>query len=122
VWQQPTKARPGLIDTGPKVLVNPKLVKHSSATQFGYEGCGSLPGIMAKVRRYKSVQMEYMNHITGKKEIVDLKDFEARIAQHEYEHLQGGSFLDTADIKTVIAVEEFRRLDKEARRKNKAKK
>ncbi|MEN9647569.1 MAG: hypothetical protein RLY57_373 [Candidatus Parcubacteria bacterium] len=117
VWQKPTKTRPNLIDTGPKVFVNPRIIEHSVGTEFGYEGCGSLPGIMAKVNRYKAIRIEYIDYISGKKELINLKGFEARIAQHECEHLEGGIFLDNADLSTITTTEEWKKMMKKKKGK-----
>ncbi|KAH9318827.1 hypothetical protein KI387_020596, partial [Taxus chinensis] len=69
------------------VLVNPEIYKFSQKTEVFTEGCLSFPEICADVERPLSVKIEARD-ITGKKFMLKLKEFQARIFQHEYDHLQ----------------------------------
>ncbi|PIQ87304.1 MAG: peptide deformylase [Candidatus Omnitrophica bacterium CG11_big_fil_rev_8_21_14_0_20_45_26] len=75
-----------------KVYVNPVVLK-SSGTQLGPEGCLSLPEVALEVRRFKHVELEYLDE-AGKKIREALDDFEARVIQHELDHLDGKLIID----------------------------
>lgn len=73
------------------VLVNPRISKYANKRYVYTEGCLSFPQIEADVERPVSVRIEAQN-IKGKKFSIHLKEFQARIFQHEYDHLQGTLF------------------------------
>lgn len=75
------------------IMINPILKEVSQDTAVGEEACISLPGIMGKVKRYKSIVVEYLD-IKGNKQKKKLKDFNAVIVQHEIDHLEGVLFTD----------------------------
>ena len=58
-----------------------------------WEGCLSVPDLRGQVPRYTQVRVEaYDRH--GKKLNYVAKDFQARVVQHECDHLLGKVFLD----------------------------
>nr|ABK24406.1 unknown [Picea sitchensis] len=69
------------------ILVNPEIYKYSKRKEVFTEGCLSFPEIYADVERPMSVKIEAWD-VKGKKFILSLKEFNARIFQHEYDHLQ----------------------------------
>lgn len=85
------------------VLVNPRIVKYGKSRDLFDEGCLSFPvlergpnqslTIEAEVERPKSVRIDAQD-IKGKKFSINLKDFQARIFQHEYDHLEGILYFD----------------------------
>jgi len=75
------------------VLVNPKIVAHSEETEIGEEGCLSVPGIYGPVKRYKWIIVEYQD-LNGRKKKEKFEDFDARVIQHEMDHLDGILFVD----------------------------
>ena len=62
--------------------------KISNETDEQWEGCLSIPGMLGLVKRYKKIKYEGldMNGNIIKKEAEGL---EARVVQHEYDHLMG---------------------------------
>lgn len=88
-----------------EVLINPKIIKKSKTKEKGWEGCLSIPGIRAKVPRYKSIEVEYTT-IDGSLKQVVFEDFIARIFQHEYDHLKGKVYLDRVEKNKEIVSEE----------------
>jgi peptide deformylase len=72
---------------GLTVLVDPQIVAGEGST-LGREGCLSIPQLTANVRRQASVTVR-----TRDAEF-HFEDFEARLAQHEIDHLSGILFLD----------------------------
>jgi peptide deformylase len=75
------------------VLINPKITPLSQHTDEDWEGCLSLPDLRGKVPRYTLVRIEAYDR-AGKKLNYIAKDFHARVAQHERDHLIGKVFLD----------------------------
>jgi len=75
------------------VMVNPKIVEFSSATDIEEEGCLSFPDMSGDVQRSKWIKVEAQN-LKGKKIKKKFKGWEARIFQHEYDHLDGTVYID----------------------------
>lgn len=75
------------------VLVNPQLVTRSDEVDTDDEGCLSMQGITVPVERAVSVRIEGRDE-TGKDVGYHLEGMAARIAQHEYDHLDGTLILD----------------------------
>ncbi len=76
-------------------LLNPEIVKTSSETLIGVEGCLSIPGLVGEVERYASVQVRGLNR-HGKPVKIKAEGWLARIFQHEIDHLNGVLFTDRA--------------------------
>lgn len=89
----------------PTVMINPKIIKNSKLKEIGWEGCLSIPGIRAKVPRYKKITIKYKT-INNEKKIEELEGFIARVFQHEYDHLKGLVFLDQIKSTKDIITEE----------------
>jgi len=81
------------VDDDPRVLVNPVLDEFSVETDEYDEGCLSVPGVTMPVERPISVRVRGLDEYG---EPVDfLADgFEARVIQHEKDHLDGVLIVD----------------------------
>lgn len=77
----------------PIVVCNPTLVISGNAIP-DREGCLSLPGIYEQVQRASHVNMQYREP-NGKSVELLLDLWDARVAQHEYDHLDGLMFFDS---------------------------
>jgi len=75
------------------VLLNPRLIKTSKEIITEDEGCLSVPGISAQVKRHISVTCEYHN-LKGEKTVLEARELLAKILQHEIDHLNGILFID----------------------------
>jgi peptide deformylase len=75
------------------VLINPKITPVTHSLEEDWEGCLSVPDLRGKVPRYTQVRIEAYDR-TGKPLNYVAKDFHARVAQHECDHLLGKVFLD----------------------------
>lgn len=73
-------------------LVNPVLTL-DRATELGDEGCLSFPGVWAEVSRAVGIHVEAQD-LTGAPLRLELRDYVARIVQHEFDHLEGILFVD----------------------------
>src|SRR5215510_16084000 len=67
------------------VVINPVVTPLSDEMEEGWEGCLSVPDMRGVVPRYTAVRLEYLDR-DGTRQVVDAKDFFARVAQHETDH------------------------------------
>jgi peptide deformylase len=77
-------------------LVNPRLVAADGVRVRGPEGCLSLPGLEAATPRYDRTVLEGRT-VTGEPLRVEGTGWFARCLQHEYDHLDGGLYVDRVD-------------------------
>ncbi len=92
------------------ILFNPKIIQYSEETVVMEEGCLSLPDQYADVERPKEIILEYMdeNEKILKKKI---DGFEARILQHEIDHLSGKLFVDyLSSLKRNVLIKKVKKL------------
>lgn len=76
-----------------RVMINPVVVSESPSMCEYNEGCLSVPGVYADVRRPESIIVEYYDENLEKKtETFDR--FGCRMVQHELSHLDGVLFVD----------------------------
>jgi peptide deformylase len=80
-------------ESDPVVLINPEIVPQGTATEEGWEGCLSIPDIRGMVPRYTDILVKALDR-EGKPIELRLKNFAARVAQHETDHLDGVLFFD----------------------------
>jgi peptide deformylase len=78
-----------------EVVVNPVLTPIGSEMKSAWEGCLSFPELLVLVPRHRSVRLDYVN-ASGEPQSRELHDFAARVAQHEFDHLNGVLTLDRA--------------------------
>ncbi len=74
-------------------LVNPEVEWRSSETEGMEEGCLSLPGVLAEVERPIHVRVRAQDE-RGEPILVEASGLEARVVQHEIDHLDGVLILD----------------------------
>jgi len=74
-------------------LVNPEIVESSEGKDMEIEGCLSFPGMNGPVQRSKWIKVKYQD-VKGKPKKKKFVGWEARIFQHEYDHLQGTVYID----------------------------
>jgi peptide deformylase len=70
------------------VLVNPELTPLADATEDGWEGCLSVPGLRGLVPRYRRLRYRGWD-IHGSPIDRTVEGFHARVVQHEVDHLDG---------------------------------
>ncbi|HSZ13529.1 MAG TPA: peptide deformylase [Solirubrobacteraceae bacterium] len=81
------------VDDPVVALVNPVLEWASEEMEPGNEGCLSLPGVHVEVERHAQVRVRARNE-TGRELELEVEGFEARVIQHEVDHLNGVLILD----------------------------
>ena len=75
-----------------KAFINPELSNFSGSSEME-EGCLSIPGVRAKVRRAASCTMKTLD-IDGNELVIDAVNLMATVFQHETDHLNGILFID----------------------------
>jgi peptide deformylase len=70
------------------VLVNPVITPLSDETQEGWEGCLSVPGMRGLVPRFTQLHYRGFDQY-GQPIDRTVRDFHARVVQHECDHLDG---------------------------------
>ncbi|KDP37110.1 hypothetical protein JCGZ_06166 [Jatropha curcas] len=86
------------------VILNPKLEKKSNRTAFFFEGCLSVDGFRAVVERYLDVEVTGLSRY-GQPIKVNASGWQARILQHECDHLDGTLYVDKMVPRTFRTIE-----------------
>jgi peptide deformylase len=94
-----------------RVFINPEILERKGAVE-DEEGCLSFPDLYAKVRRAKTVKVRAYN-LKGELREITESDLNARLWQHEVDHLNGILFIDKmgpiAKLASRGALKEFER-------------
>lgn len=90
----PTVAAP-LRRFGEVIVVNPKIVEYCKPTDIEIEGCLSSRSecCCGDIRRASEIFVEYQD-VKGRMNKMKLWGFEARVFQHEYDHIEGVLHID----------------------------
>jgi peptide deformylase len=80
-------------DDDPRALVNPVIVEHGEETLSDDEGCLSMQGVLVPVGRPATVTVEAKD-AEGTDVRLELAELDARVVQHELDHLDGVLILD----------------------------
>jgi peptide deformylase len=80
-------------DSDAVAIINPEIIPQGTETQEGWEGCLSIPDIRGMVPRFTDIVVRALDR-DGKPIELRLKNFAARVAQHETDHLDGVLFFD----------------------------
>jgi len=91
------------------VFINPEILVKGDQTVEGWEGCLSIPDIRGRVPRAQHVVVSALDRL-GKRFERELKDFAARVVQHENDHLDGVLFFDRMkSLESLTFLDEFSR-------------
>ena len=91
------------------VLINPEIIEFSTETAEYYEGCLSFASLRGLVLRSKHIVYKAMLP-SGKEICKEASGFEARIIQHETDHLNGTLFPSRMkDINQLAVFEELQK-------------
>ncbi|KAK3016693.1 hypothetical protein RJ639_007098 [Escallonia herrerae] len=86
------------------VILNPKLKKKGNKTALFFEGCLSVDGFRAVVERHLDVEVTGLD-CDGQPIKVNASGWQARILQHECDHLEGTIYVDKMTSRTFRTVE-----------------
>jgi len=90
------------------VIINPVLTLESPAEIEFFEGCLSLPGLVALVPRARKVKVECLDE-HGQAKLIRASGWYARILQHEIDHLSGALYVDRMRSVSLCSLENFTR-------------
>ncbi|MEI8064232.1 MAG: peptide deformylase [Verrucomicrobiota bacterium] len=103
-----------LNDWMPLTLLNPT-IQDSTGEVTGTEGCLSFPEISAKIRRAETVTV-HAHNLAGQELNFVATGLLARALQHEFDHLNGGLFIDRMDAATRASLAgKLKKLQKETK-------
>lgn len=91
-----------------QVLINPRIIEQSDQQAEFFEGCLSLAGFSALVKRSTQVAVEYLDQ-RGQSRRIEAQGWYARILQHEIDHLHGRLYIDRMDSRSFMTVENLTR-------------
>lgn len=77
-------------------MINPEIEFLNEELETGEEGCLSLPDLFKPVTRHKYVRVKYKD-LKNNEHILELEGLNARVIQHETDHLDGILFIDRID-------------------------
>lgn len=83
-------------ESEPRALINPELEWQSEEVDTSIEGCLSIPGVLLDIDRPTEVTVRALDS-AGQEVIIEASGHEARVIQHEIDHLDGVLILDRAD-------------------------
>ncbi|HRX68404.1 MAG TPA: peptide deformylase [Tenuifilaceae bacterium] len=83
----------GSVDRFKRAVINPEIISKSDETVIYSEGCLSIPEIYEEVVRPKKISVKYLDE-SFKQVEREIDGIEARIFQHEFDHLDGVLFVD----------------------------
>lgn len=75
------------LGTGPQTLINPEIVESDGEWVFD-EGCLSVPGLSWEIARPKTIHLVGRD-LDGNEVSIEADELEARLYQHELDHLNG---------------------------------
>ncbi len=90
------------------VLINPDIVEYSEETVEFFEGCLSVAGFSALVKRSRRVRVEYMDE-HGQPQQIQASGWFARILQHEIDHLNGRLYIDRMETRSFTSLDNMGR-------------
>jgi len=95
--------------TDATVVINPEIVANTATLEEGWEGCLSIPDIRGRVPRHTDITVRALDR-DGRTMELALKNFAARVAQHETDHLDGVLFFDRMkSMQTLTYLDEYSR-------------
>ena len=83
------------VGDGPQVIVNPQVIDSDGEWEFE-EGCLSVPGLSWDIVRPKQIHIVGRD-LDGNELSIDADELEARLFQHELDHLDGIMLLERLD-------------------------
>jgi peptide deformylase len=94
---------------GPRVVANPMLVAQPGELVYDWEGCLSIPDLRGLVPRHPGVRLRALDRDGAAVDTL-ATGFEARVIQHEHDHLNAVVFLDRMrDLRSLAFYDEWQR-------------
>jgi peptide deformylase len=87
-------------------IINPRYIPVGGETAAFFEGCLSLRGLQAVVVRHERVLLQYQTP-EGPGAEREFEGWQARIVQHETDHLHGVLYVDLAELRSLSGNAEY---------------
>jgi peptide deformylase len=101
------------MDDEPMVVLNPVIVESDGEWVYD-EGCLSIPGLYVEMTRPKTVLMKGID-MNGNEVAIEADELEARLFQHELDHLNGVLMFDRMQPdQRKAAIAEYKKLTEQA--------
>ena len=95
-------------DEEPTVLINPEVVRREGEREV-QEGCLSIPDVRGRVPRHGRISVSATSR-EGTPYEFEAEGFDARVIQHEVDHLDGILYVDRMDgLSTLCFLDEYSR-------------
>ena len=105
---------------GERVFINPRIIERGEEEDIDEEGCLSIPDLRGKVKRSRRVVVESRG-LDGEIVREEFVDLEARVFQHELDHLNGVLFIrHLSPTEKLFAKKLLRRLEKDYKERQRA--
>jgi peptide deformylase len=89
-------------------LGNPRIIEQSEEQAEFFEGCLSVTGFSALVKRSRGVVIEHQDE-SGQWRRLEATGWFARILQHEIDHLQGRLYIDRMEPRSFTSIDNLNR-------------
>ncbi|MBU1701581.1 MAG: peptide deformylase [Candidatus Eisenbacteria bacterium] len=97
---------------GAMAFINPETTESSGEWTYD-EGCLSIPGIVAEIKRPEKVRVHYFD-TNGEERHETFDGMMARVLQHEMDHLEGKLFVDyLSPMRRALIMKKLREISKE---------
>lgn len=90
------------------VMINPNIIHQSEEQAEFFEGCLSLPGFSALVKRSRTISVECWDE-RGEPKRIEATGWYARILQHEIDHLLGRLYIDRMEPRSFTTIDNLNR-------------
>lgn len=99
-----------------EVFIDPMIIKRAGRVSEE-EGCLSVPGLRAKVRRSERIVVK-ATRLSGEEITIEAEGLIARLWQHEIDHLDGSLFIDKVGPTTrILIARRLRELEEQFQKK-----
>jgi peptide deformylase len=96
------------VPVGFHVIINPRVELLTPPDVSFYEGCLSIPRLMAMGTRSRSVRVTCLDE-HGEHRVIEAAGWYARILQHEIDHLNGRLYTDIMQPETLTTIDNHQR-------------
>lgn len=98
--------------SNPEIFVNPEIIESEGEIIYE-EGCLSVPGVYAKVKRKEHLKLRYQD-LSGKIHIVETSGLKSIVLQHEMDHLDGIVFPERLNpLQKSLVLKRYAKLQKQ---------
>ena len=95
-----------------ETFINPEIIESSGDIDYE-EGCLSVPGVYATVKRKDILKLKYQD-VEGVEHIIETEGLKSIVLQHEMDHLDGILFPDRlSPLKKMVLLKQYKKLQEE---------